>query len=98
MIALRVSAAARARISIAARCWSAVERPGLEGQSMFPTVATHAARNSRGAGGGSSPPAVGRVAGMAGSLLAGLVFVGEHENAATISRRTRRRGGREVGF
>ena len=32
-------------------CWS-TERPGLEGQSMFPTVATQAPRNSRWIGGG----------------------------------------------
>ena len=39
---------------IASRCCSAVESPGRVGQSMFATVATQAARNSRGNGGGSS--------------------------------------------
>jgi hypothetical protein len=34
-------------------CCSAVLSPDLEGQSMFPTVATHAARSSRGTGGGA---------------------------------------------
>ena len=34
-------------------CCSLVLKPGLLGQSMLPTVATHAARNSRCGGGGS---------------------------------------------
>src|SRR4051794_39986974 len=48
------SSAALSRILIASACCSCVDSPGLLGQSMLPTVATHTPRNSRGAGGGSS--------------------------------------------
>src|SRR3954447_8329752 len=49
-------------------CCSAVLRSGDEGQSMLPTVATHAARSSRGAGGGSSGERAGlSLSGNAGS-------------------------------
>src|SRR3954463_13804864 len=52
MIALRFRSAARARIArVSSICWG-VERFGEVGQSMLETVATHAARNSRGGGGG----------------------------------------------
>src|SRR3954468_4535904 len=48
------SSAALSRILIASACCSCVDSPGLLGQSMLPTVATHTPRNSRGAGGGWS--------------------------------------------
>src|SRR5690349_9933951 len=51
-MALRFISLALSRIAlISATCW-ATGRPGLEGQSMLATVATQAARNSRGGGGG----------------------------------------------
>src|SRR5437899_3286906 len=52
MIAFSLSAAALSRIATICRRCSAAASPGLVGQSMFPTVATHAARNSRATGGG----------------------------------------------
>src|SRR5512146_956523 len=58
-IALSLSAAALSRIASSSRCWSHVDSPGFEGQSMLATVATHAARNSRAIGGGSWAAAVG---------------------------------------
>ncbi len=59
-IAFRFRSRARSRIAIASRFWTSVESPGFEGQSMFATVATQAARNSRGSGGGwSAPDAIG---------------------------------------
>src|SRR6188472_4232356 len=54
-MALRLISLARSRMRIASAFCSSVESPGLLGQSMLPTVATQTARNSSGAGGGSSP-------------------------------------------
>ena len=59
MIALRWSATARLRIASNSACCVHVSRSGREGQSMFVTVATHAARNSRCIGGGSFALSVG---------------------------------------
>src|SRR5215469_180927 len=53
MTAFIFNAAARSRMAISsAFCWSVV-RPGLDGQQELPTVAIHAARNSRSGGGGT---------------------------------------------
>src|SRR5215218_8902382 len=54
-MALRFRSTALSRMAfISESCW-ATGRPGLEGQSMLATVATHAARNSRGGGGATEP-------------------------------------------
>jgi len=45
---------ARFTMLIISACCCAVLSPGLLGQSILATVATHTARNSRGAGGGMS--------------------------------------------
>src|SRR5450432_2128246 len=52
MMALRCSCIARSSSESSSTFCSATVRPGLDGQSMFATVATHAPRNSRGGDGG----------------------------------------------
>src|SRR5258708_29695954 len=54
MIALSFNCAARLKIAKSSAFCSAEERSFREGQSMFATVATHAARNSRAGAGGTS--------------------------------------------
>src|SRR4051812_19752546 len=54
MTALRFRSEQRWRMAMASACCCSVERPGLLGQSMLPTVATHTPRNSRGGSGGSA--------------------------------------------
>jgi hypothetical protein len=76
-MALRFSRRAASTIAlISARCCTLL-RPGLLGQSMLATVATHIARNSRGAGGGCAP-----VIGDGGEMLTG-AFEGCDEQAAS---------------
>src|SRR5688500_9225456 len=55
MIALRLRFAQRSRIWIASRFCCSTGSPGLLGQLMLPTVATHAARSARGALGAAGP-------------------------------------------
>src|SRR4051812_18078601 len=52
-MAFRLSDFALSRMATASACCCAAGRPGLLGQSIFATVDTHAARNSRGAAGAS---------------------------------------------
>src|SRR4051794_34567015 len=56
------SATAFSRIAIISRFCSSTGSPGLLGQSMLETVATHAPRNSRGVGGGAPGPCTGACA------------------------------------
>ena len=52
MIAFRCRSRARSSSLIISCCCSSTGSPGLEGQSILATVATHAPRNSRGSSGG----------------------------------------------
>src|ERR1019366_8230474 len=53
MTAFNLSPAARSRMATSSDFCCAVVRPGLDGQQELPTVAIHAARNSRAGGGGT---------------------------------------------
>ncbi len=61
MTAFMLSATVRFMIAINSACCSHALKPGREGQSMFETVATHTARNSRTTSGGSDCPEAGDV-------------------------------------
>ena len=53
-MALSLSWTARSMMARSSDCCSALLSPFCEGQSMFPTVATQAPRNSRTGGGGTT--------------------------------------------
>ena len=84
------SATSLSRIAISSACCSAELSPALDGQSMFPTVATHTARNSRGTGGGALSAVTLREAGGATWPLA---TTGTTMSDARVTKSERRRSG-----
>src|SRR5471030_5414 len=67
-MAFRFSDLARSRMTMASACCFSTLRLLRLGQSIFDTVDTHTARNSRGAGGGCLPSADGVAPGAAGVM------------------------------
>src|SRR5215212_7345973 len=76
MTALRLRSAARLRSWISSSFCSHTLNPGRDGQSMLATDATHAPRNSRGAGGGSADAQSTGTVGGAGGRNAALSMSG----------------------